>query len=358
MYSRLLGMVYISVLYVAIQVIFFERCIEESIILRPTVADMRHKIEQIAISNNDTFILVTLEELNEEAQGIRIEATKTYDAFTLIKVFCYINLMYFISQLLQIIFLRKIERTYTFPTVSLFTDLTLFVTSVIAIIWINNSITKNVNIAGITEDEKYFRMLDNIEHNIDFRFEFIFAIIIFCLLYKILDMIQFSSEIGPLVKIVGKMAGDFVNFVVLYVILVVMFGIVGNLNFLLDLPDNYGQLFTSILTVLDASIGNYSFELYAGIVNNSFLTLFGDIYAIIIVICFNILILNLIIAILSNTYNMFDTKSAGLYLSKILNSRDEMAFNENYGAFLLCMIPLNMVNLPFVPYAIFKKPSP
>jgi len=97
--------------------------------------------------------------------------------------------MYFISQLLQIIFLRKIERTYTFPTVSLFTDLTLFVTSVIAIIWINNSITKNVNIAGITEDEKYFRMLDNIEHNIDFRFEFIFAIIIFCLLYKILDMI-------------------------------------------------------------------------------------------------------------------------------------------------------------------------
>jgi|TARA_B110000285_G_scaffold234126_1_gene310008 hypothetical protein len=133
--------------------------------------------------------LVTLEELNEEAQGIRIEATKTYDAFTLIKVFCYINLMYFISQLLQIIFLRKIERTYTFPTVSLFTDLTLFVTSVIAIIWINNSITKNVNIAGITEDEKYFRMLDNIEHNIDFRFEFIFAIIIFCLLYKILDMI-------------------------------------------------------------------------------------------------------------------------------------------------------------------------
>lgn len=272
-------------------------------------------------------------------------------------MFCYINLMYFISQVLQIVFLRKIERTYTFPTVSLFTDLTLFIVSIISIVWINNNITKNVNGVDITDDEKYFRMLDNFEHNIDFRFEFIFAIIIFCLLYKILDMIQFSSEIGPLVKIVGKMAGDFVNFVVLYVILVVMFGIVGNLNFLLDLPSEYGQLFTSILTVLDASIGNYSFELFGGIVGNHFLVLFGDIYAIVIVICFNILILNLIIAILSNTYNMFDTKSAGLYLSKILNSRDEMAFNENYGAFLLCMIPLNMVNLPFVPYALLRKPS-
>ena len=138
------------------------------------------------------------------------------------------------------VFLRKIDRTYTFPTVSLFTDLTLFIVSIISIIWINNSITKNVNVPGISADEKYFRMIDNFEENIDFRFEFIFAIIIFCLLYKILDMIQFSSEIGPLVKIVGKMAGDFLNFVVLYVILVVMFGIVGNLNFLLDLPGEYG----------------------------------------------------------------------------------------------------------------------
>lgn len=84
---------------------------------------------------------------------------------------------------------------------------------------------------------------------------------------------------------------------------------------------------------------------------------FGDFYVIIIVITFNILILNLIIAILSNTYNMFDTKSTGLYLSKILNSRDEMTYDENYGAFLLTMTPLNIVTLPFVPYALFKKPS-
>jgi hypothetical protein len=54
---------------------------------------------------------------------------------------------------------------------------------------------------------------------------------------------------------------------------------------------------------------------------------------------------------------MFDTKSTGLYLSKILNARDDMEFDENYGAFLLTMVPLNVIILPFVPYAIFKKPS-
>lgn len=97
MYSRLIGMGYISVLYVAIQVVFFERCIEESIILRPTISSMRNKIERIALSNNDTFIIETLEELNNQAQGMRVEAERTYDAFYLIRVFCCINLMYFIS---------------------------------------------------------------------------------------------------------------------------------------------------------------------------------------------------------------------------------------------------------------------
>jgi len=37
--------------------------------------------------------------------------------------------------------------------------------------------------------------------------------------------------------------------------------------------------------------------------------LFGDLYTISIVVIFKILILNFIIAILSNTYSMFDTKS-------------------------------------------------
>jgi len=78
---------------------------------------------------------------------------------------------------------------------------------------------------------------------------------------KVIDIIQFTSEIGPLVKIVGKMVGDFMNFLILYALLVIMFAIVGNINFVLDLKEFHG-LFESTLTVLDASIGNYDFELF------------------------------------------------------------------------------------------------
>jgi len=173
---------------------------------------------------------------------------------------------------------------------------------------------------------------------------------------KTINVIQYFESIGPLVKIVGKMTVDFINFFILYLILVMMFAIVGNLNFIFDLEEQFGGLFASLVTVLDASIGNYDFLLFKQI-DDQFLSTFGDIYVMCIVVTFNILILNLIIAILSNTYNMFDEKSRGLYLSKVLISRDDMAPDENYGAFLLTLTPLNFVVLPFVPYAIFKKPS-
>jgi hypothetical protein len=90
---------------------------------------------------------------------------------------------------------------------------------------------------------------------------------IICLILKVTDIIQYSSDIGPLVKIVGKMLGDFLNFFILYVILVIMFAIVGNLNFIFDLNE-FDGLFSSCLTVLDASIGNYDFEVFKSIKNN------------------------------------------------------------------------------------------
>jgi len=54
------------------------------------------------------------------------------------------------------------------------------------------------------------------------------------------------------------MGSDFFNFFILYAILVMMFALVGNLNFVL-VQDKFTTLLESGLFVLDASIGNYDF---------------------------------------------------------------------------------------------------
>lgn len=62
--------------------------------------------------------------------------------------------------------------------------------------------------------------------------------------------------------------------------------------------------------------------------------------------------MNLIISILANTYNIFDMRSNGLYLSKILSTRDDLAYDECYGAFLSSMPPINAIQIPFLPASI------
>lgn len=54
------------------------------------------------------------------------------------------------------------------------------------------------------------------------------------------------------------MANDFINFLIIYLILIIMFAIVGNLNFLFYCP-GYSSLFTAFITIMDASMGNYDF---------------------------------------------------------------------------------------------------
>ena len=118
------------------------------------------------------------------------------------------------------------------------------------------------------------------------------------------------------------MANDFINFLIIYLILISMFAIVGNLNFLFYC-DKYSTLFKAFITIIDASMGNFDFSQFDDI-DNPALKNIGIVYVMIGVLFFTILILNLIIAILSNTYNIFDPQSKGLYLSKILSSRDEL----------------------------------
>ena len=151
------------------------------------------------------------------------------------------------------------------------------------------------------------------------------------------------------------MTKDFLNFLIIYAILIIMFSIVGNLLFIIEIPKHYGSLFESILTIFDASLGNYSFTVFEGKHISDRTEAIGKVYLFIVVLLFNILVLNLIIAILSNTFNMFEPKSKGLYLSKILSVRPTMSYDETYGSLLIGLPPFNAHLLPLLPYFLLSK---
>ena len=79
---------------------------------------------------------------------------------------------------------------------------------------------------------------------------------------------------------------------------------------------------------------------------------------IIVVIVFNLVLINLLVSVLANIYEMYDAKGDGLYLIMLLKMRDEQSYDEDYGAFLAAMPPLSFVQLPFIPISMmFEKES-
>lgn len=110
-------------------------------------------------------------------------------------------------------------------------------------------------------DQVYFERLAVMQEEITFGMEYYMTINIVCLVFKVVEYIQFTENIGPLIKIVGKMFGDYSNFFTLYTILVIMFSVIGNLNFMLD-QSHFTTFLESFLFVLDASIGNYDFSIF------------------------------------------------------------------------------------------------
>lgn len=135
-----------------------------------------------------------------------------------------------------------------------------------------------------------------------------------------------------------------------------MFVMIGNIMFMFYC-DTYSSIFNAWTTITNASMGNFTFTDFDQINDNIYLQIFGKIYLITVLVTFLILILNLLIAILSNVYNLFENLSLGLFLSKILSTRESLESDEHYGAFISAIVPFNSIVIPFIPIALLLGKS-
>lgn len=346
MNARIKAVGILGFIFFALSAIYYEiviRTISESKDDLHNILDIRNLLTS---SNDEKAILKEIADIDEIYKVIGPLTEGLYQAFNTIQYLCFLNLTFLFQHVVTFIFTKRLGRFYEFPVILHFTDTVLFVCSIVFISWFRTNIQKDLYTADIDNTEYIQRTLSNLIFNIDFPFQYLFAAQVSCLILRIAIFLQYNESIGPLIKIVGKMQQDFLNFVILYCLMTVMFGIVGNINFIYDLVEFEG-MFESILTVIDASLGNYDITIFDKIPNGN-MALFGKLYMISIIVMFNILLMNLIIAILANTYSTFESGSTGLYLSKILSTRDEVEYDVNYGAFLSAMPPINILQFPFI----------
>ena len=93
---------------------------------------------------------------------------------------------YLVSHVVQFIFVKKMGRQFSFPTLIQINDFVLLGASIVMIEWLIDYIQKNTYVED--ENEAKMRLVANFSANIEFPFSYIFAVCIVCLILRIFSI--------------------------------------------------------------------------------------------------------------------------------------------------------------------------
>ena len=95
-----------------------------------------------------TKLLEAHSQIENLEDGIIEKLKIVFFSFKVIMIMCYFNMMFFIQHFISFTFVTKMGRHFEFPTFMHLADLTMFVSSSVLIIWINQDV-----IGGIPDED-------------------------------------------------------------------------------------------------------------------------------------------------------------------------------------------------------------
>ena len=173
-----------------------------------------------------------------------------------------------------------------------------------------------------------------------------------CLWLRIILLFRLTRFLGPLVKMIQNMIADITIFMVLFSLQLVVFATMGNLLF--TSTSSYNTFWQSLGTLFSSALGNFDFTYLS---DNDKSAILGTVYLVLFIILNNILLINLLIAILSNTYSQLEDSKLVLYILEILKLRSELEYDEKCSALVSTFPPLNIVSSMFIPGVLVSKNS-
>lgn len=96
----------------------------------------------------------------------------------------------------------------------------------------------------------------NFTDNREYPFSLVFSVIVGMLVLRLTATLLFNENIGPLIKILGKMTNAFCQFFALYSLFAGLFSIIFFTAFN-NASSAYSSIYKSFILIFDLSIGNF-----------------------------------------------------------------------------------------------------
>jgi len=156
-------------------------------------------------------------------------------------------------------------------------------------------------------------------------------------------MLQRTQIYGPMITIIFAMFADLGRFIVLWVICLLIFSTSGYILF--NELDAYKDLYSVFVVHFELSLGNWILTIYDGL---SLGDTAGVVFHMFSVLLNMILMLNLVIAILSETYARLAPQRTGLYYDGLIAILPRYQYDYLFGVLIILPPPFNLITTPFI----------
>ena len=171
----------------------------------------------------------------------------------------------------------------------------------------------------VDDQISYVRFMGNAIQDISddyFHYDFLLAAITAMLWFRIVIMMRLTSNFGPVIVMISNMISIVLNFLVLYIIGIFTFACVAHLT-LAEL-ESFDTIFNALRTYVMASLGNFDIIQYDVLGVGYWKTYYGVGLHVVVLFYNMLIIVNLLIAIMSDGYGALSEVRQGLYWATVI----------------------------------------
>jgi hypothetical protein len=234
-------------------------------------------------------------------------------------------------------------------TLSLMIDITSFFTVLVWIIMHYGDFA--TGLGGVQDELKASVIIQKMKDDNGFNIKVTLAILLALQFTRLVLSLQVSRTFGPMVKILLSMGVDLIVFLFLFAAIFFVFAGAGQILF--EELDGYSDMIEGMKTLFASSMGEFDYGTYDDL--KAMDPYVGYVFVTVFIILVTIMLMNFLIAILSNTYELLNEVKNGLYLKNVINNRQKYDYDKHYSGIVFAPPPLNLIFMFVVPFLVYIK---
>jgi hypothetical protein len=175
----------------------------------------------------------------------------------------------------------------------------------------------------------------------DFVNAALYSFIIFCAWIRVIGILMTTRSFGPFLRIIWLLLWSVANFLLIFFAFNTVFAQIFTLLFK-NSNEDFKSFFDSWITLFNASFGQYDFSGFNTMV------IFGYVLLIAYTTVTNVMLLNLIIAIINNKFNDYQKQADAENRAVLVLTYERIKWDNDYGLLILLPAPFNIIAIPFL----------